>query len=187
MSTKLNGAAVARWNSSSGVSSLVTPYAEAAFRMPNSRIGLLFGSASLCTLFMAMFTPAFLAATSPRLLLLLSSALMAPAAAALALPSEAAFVGALLLFFVAFAACQASLFSAFNERYRTHPRCGELIGFISAAGSAGRCVGPLWAVALYTARDARLDAVAAAAPVWFANGGGVALGILGVLVAWRRL
>ena len=70
----------------------------------------------------------------------------------------------------------------------------------------GRCVGPLWAVALYDlgfqgsgsdsgsgddgsgdAAPSAATAEAAAAPVWLINGGGALVAAALVLVTWRSL
>ena len=63
------------------------------------------------------------------------------------------------------------------------------MGWISAAGSVGRCAGPLWSVALYKSGlaggESAISATAAATPVWLINGLGVALGSLIVLAAWH--
>ena len=123
------------------------------------------------------------------------------------------FVGALLAFFACFAAAQTALFCIFNEVYGACPKRGEWLGYISSVASLGRCVGPLWAVALYDvayepeqgsgdmrrggggdggdlgsgAFAAPSAAEAAALPIWLINGGGTLLGAALVLAAWKTL
>ena len=136
----------------------------------------------MCTLLVSMAMPTVQRRASTRVLLLLSALVMAAACAALLLEHAVAFVVLLLLFFAAYASSQASLFTAFNERYGTHPQSATFVGYISAAGSVGRCCGPLWASALYNCGH-----VADATPVWLINAGGVLLAAVGVAVAWREL
>ena len=113
------------------------------------------------------------------------------------------------------ASAQTALFCIFNEVYGASPKRGEWLGYISSVASLGRCVGPLWAVALYDvayepeqgsgdmrrgggggsrggdqgsgAFAAPAAAEAAALPIWLINGGGTLLGAALVLAAWKTL
>jgi hypothetical protein len=110
------------------------------------------------------------------------------------------------------ASAQTALFCIFNELYGASPKRGEWLGYISSVASLGRCVGPLWAVALYDVAyepeqgsgdmrrggggggdqgsgvfAAPAAAEAAALPIWLVNGGGTLLGAALVLAAWKTL
>ena len=93
-----------------------------------------------------------------------------------------------------------------HQVYSSSPSKGVWLGWISSVASAGRCVGPLWAVALYdmgfqssggdsgsgdvssgVAAPSTATAEAAAAPVWLINGGGSLLAAAIVLLAWRAM
>ena len=167
---------------------LVTPYAGAAFELDGVRIGLLFAGASGCTLLVTFATPWMLVHLSARGLLLVASAIMSTACIALVADAVVSFFVMQFVFFGAYAASQSALFCVFNERFRRHPRIGEYIGWISAAGSVGRCAGPLWAVALYRSNIVGGATPAAAAEaIWLLSGGGVLIGMLAVLAVWREL
>ena len=124
----------------------MTPYTMHAFGFTSAHTGVLFAVASGCTLLVSIAIPACLRRTTPRAILLVPICLLGGSCVGMTADSSAAFVAMLLLFFAAYAASQTGLFCAFYERYCTHPRCAEFTGYISAAGSAGRCAGPLWAV-----------------------------------------
>ena len=159
---------------------LVTPFTFAAFGFSGLGVGILFAGASACTLFVSIGMPRALSGryASARGLLLLSLLAMGAACFGLTLRDASGFVSMLLLYFSAYASSQVSLYTVLNERFRTHARCAEFMGWVSAAGSLGRCAGPLWAISIYN-NHAGVDssrAFGASEPVWLLSGGGVLAG-----------
>ena len=179
---------------------LLTPFLQAAFDFSSFSIGLVFAASSAGTLLVSGAMPCMLRhkKASPAILLHISCLWMGVACMGLILPNPIAFVAMQVAFFSGYAASQVSLYTAFNERFRSDPRVAVYVGYISAAGSLGRCVGPLWANAWYNAKyrngempssgdGGAAAAMAAAAPVWLFNGGGVLVGGVWVLAAWQQL
>lgn len=146
------------------------------------QVGFLFAAASTSTLLVTAATPTVLRRSSARALLLVAVLVLGLTCLALAIPSPIAFVAMLLLFFAAYAASQAGLFCAFSERYQMHPQCAKLAGYISSAGSVGRCIGPPAFVALYNHSGDHAMTL-----VWIVNGGGALLGAVSVLAVWPWL
>ena len=174
---------------------LVTPFTSNAFGFSGLDIGILFAGASACTLLISMGMPRALRGryASARGFLLLSLLTMGAACFGLSLRDAPGFVSMLLLYFSAYASSQVSLYTVLNENFRVHPRCAEFMGWISAAGSLGRCAGPLWAISIYNNHvdvgdaDGSSRAFGASEPVWLLNGGAAIAGAFCVLIAWRQL
>lgn len=89
------------------------------------------------------------------------------------------FSGAYLLFMIGYSIAQSMVFVDFYQTFGRSKHLGLYVGLLSSVGSAGRVVGPLVAVGLYSLNTGGLT-------LMLTNAGLVGLGALATLVAVVR-